>query len=55
MLIIEQVSEKNIRSAINQMINDEYRSQLKIAGAELIMENGAEQICNLLLGEHNGK
>ena len=54
MLIIEQVSEKNIRSAINQMINDEYRSELKIAGAELIMENGAEQISNLLLGEHNG-
>ena len=51
MLVIKQVNEKNIKSAINQMLKDENRNSMKIAGAKLVKENGAEQLSNLLTGE----
>ena len=51
MLVIEQVNEKNIKSVIGQMLKDENRNSMKIAGAKLVKENGAEQLSNLLTGE----
>ena len=54
MMVIEQVNEKNVKSAINQMVNNEYRNSLKTATTKLVSENGAEQLAGLLLGEHNG-
>ena len=54
MVVIEQVNEKTVKSAINQMVNNEYRNSLKTATTKLVSENGAEQLAVLLLGEHNG-
>ena len=54
MMVIDQVNEKTVKTAINQMLNNEYRNSLKTAGAKLVSENGAEQLASLLLGEHNG-
>ena len=54
MMVIDQVNEKTVKTAINQMLNKEYRNSLKTAGAKLVSENGADQLASLLLGEHNG-
>ena len=55
MVVIEQVNEKAMKSAINKMLNYEYRNSLKSAESKLVRENGAEQLTSLLLGEHNAR